>query len=323
MLAVEAEHAGGPEVLRVVDRPDPAPGPGQIRVRHKAIGLNYIDTYHRSGLYPMPMPLVLGLEGAGVVDAVGDGVTRFHVGDRAAYGSGPIGAYAETHIVPADKAVHLPDAISFEVAAASLLKGMTVEYLIKRLYPVQTGETILLHAAAGGVGQILIQWAKSLGAVVIATAGGTEKVALARRLGADYALDNRSEDIAAAVKEITGGKGVRVVYDSVGPATFEASLKSLGRRGMFVSFGNASGLVEPVPPSLLQKHGSLFLTRPTLMDYTATVEELDACATAFFDVVTDETVKIDIAQTFALKDARAAHEALESRKTVGSTILIP
>ena len=323
MLAIEAERAGGPEVLKVVERPVPAPGPGQILVRHAAVGLNFIDTYQRSGLYPVAFPAVLGLEAAGVVEAIGAGVTRFAVGDRAAYANGPIGAYAEAHCVPEGRAVHVPAAVSLEVAAASMLKGMTAEYLLRRCFPVQPGQAILIHAAAGGTGQILVQWAKHLGAIVIATAGGEEKLVLARSLGADHAIDYRTEDVAKRVRDITGGKGVAVAYDSVGPATFEGTIASLARRGTFVSFGNASGPVAPFAPLRLQQAGSLFFTRPTLVDYVATTEDLDACAAALFEVIASGVVKIAISQTFPLAQARAAHEALEGRRTTGSTLLIP
>ena len=323
MLAIEAEKAGGPEVLRVIERPVPAPGPGQILVRHKAVGLNFIDTYQRSGLYPIAFPAVLGLEAAGVVEAIGEGVTRFRIGDRAAYANGPVGAYSEAHCVPEGRAVHLPASVSFETAAAAMLKGMTAEYLLRRCFPVQAGQTILVHAAAGGTGQILVQWATHLGATAIATAGGEEKMALARKLGAAHTIDYRTEDVAKRVREITGGVGVPVAYDSVGASTFEGTLGSLARRGMFVSFGNASGPVPAFAPARLQQAGSLYFTRPTLFDYAQTTEELDACAAALFAVISSGAVKIDIGQTFPLSETRAAHEALESRATTGSTLLIP
>ncbi len=323
MLAIEAERAGGPEVLRVVERPVPTPGSGQILVRQKAVGLNFIDTYQRSGLYPVAFPTVLGLEAAGVVEAIGEGVTRFKVGDRAAYANGPVGAYSQAHCVPEARAVHLPESVSFETAAAAMLKGMTAEYLLRRCFPVQAGQTILVHAAAGGTGQILVQWATHLGATVIATAGGEEKLALARKLGAAHTIDYRTEDVAKRVREITGGVGVPVAYDSVGASTFEGTLGSLARRGTFVSFGNASGPVPAFSPLKLQQNGSLFFTRPTLVDYVATTPELDACAAALFEAIGSGAVKIDIGQTFPLSQTRAAHEALESRGTTGSTLLIP
>jgi NADPH2:quinone reductase len=323
MLAIQAERAGGPEVLAAVDLPVPTPGPGQVLVRHKAIGLNFIDTYHRSGLYPLKMPAVLGQEGAGVVEAVGEGVTRFAAGDRVAYGAGPMGAYAEAHVVPEGRLVRLPEAVSFESAAAAMLKGMTTEFLIRRCYPVKAGDTILVHAAAGGVGGLMTQWAKHLGARVIGTVGSQDKAALVRDQGCDEVILYRTEDVAARVKAITGGKGVPVVYDGVGAATFEGSLASLARRGVLVSYGNASGPAPAVEPVRLMRGGSLWLTRPTLFDYVATTEELDASAAALFEVIASGAVKVPIGQTFSLKDAKLAHEALEGRSTVGATLLIP
>ncbi len=323
MLAIQAERAGGPEVLAAVELPVPTPGPGQVLVRHKAIGLNFIDTYHRSGLYPLKMPAVLGQEGAGLVEAVGEGVTRFAAGDRVAYGTGPMGAYAEAHVVPEGRLVRLPAAVSFESAAAAMLKGMTTEFLIRRCYPVKAGETILVHAAAGGVGGLMTQWAKHLGARVIGTVGSEDKAALVRDQGCDEVILYRTEDVAARVKAITGGKGVPVVYDGVGAATFEGSLASLARRGVLVSYGNASGPAPAVEPVRLMRGGSLWLTRPTLFDYVATTEELDASAAALFEVIASGAVKVPIGQTFSLKDAKLAHEALEGRSTVGATLLIP
>jgi NADPH2:quinone reductase len=269
------------------------------------------------------MPAVLGLEGAGYVRALGDGVTRFKLGDRVAYASGPLGAYAEFHLVPAGRAVRVPDDVTLEVAATTLLKGMTAEFLLRRCFAVQPGQPILIHAAAGGVGQIMVQWAKQLGAVVIATAGGPEKTALAKALGADHVIDYRSEDVAKTVREITGGAGVPVAYDSVGAATFEGTLASIAKRGLFVSFGNASGPPPPVPPGRLNEAGSIFLTRPKLFDYIPTTGELDASAGALFHVIETGTVKIKVGQSFPLAEARAAHEALEGRRTVGPTALIP
>lgn len=322
MLAVQAVRAGGPEVLEVIEKPVPDPGPGQVLVRFKAIGLNFIDTYQRSGLYPVPYPSVLGTEGAGVVERVGEGATRFAPGDRVAYGNGALGAYSEAHVIPDHRLVRLPDAISFETAAAIMLKGMTAEYLVRRTYPVKAGETILIHAAAGGVGQILVQWAKAIGATVIVTAGGAAKLALARSLGADHGIDYNTEDVAARVREITGGKGVPVVYDSVGASTFEGSIASLATRGLLVSYGNASG--PPPPFSLLKlSAASAYVTRPTLNAYVATVQELEESAAALFERVLSGEVKISIGQTFPLREARAAHEALEGRATTGSTLLIP
>jgi NADPH:quinone reductase len=322
MLAVRAREAGGPEVLEVVDIPEPTAGPGQIVVRHEAVGLNFIDTYQRSGLYPVKFPAVLGQEAAGVVEAVGEGVGRFLVGDKVAY-AGQTGAYAEAAAIPAARAVKVPAGISSEMAAACLLKGMTAEFLLRRCYPVKAGQTILTHAAAGGVGTILVQWAKALGVTVIGTVGSEEKAALARAHGCDHVILYRSEDVVARVKEITGGKGVPAVYDSVGKDTFEMSLASLSRRGMFVSFGNASGAVPPFSPLRLSQGGSLFMTRPTMGDYTATPEELDESASALFAVIASGKVKIEIGQRFALKDARAAHEALQGRETIGATVLVP
>jgi len=322
MLAVQATRTGGPEVLEAVDLPVPDPGPGQIRIRHHAIGLNFIDTYQRSGLYPMKLPAVLGQEGAGVVDAVGPDVDGWKIGDRAAY-TGQIGAYAAFHVVQADRVLHLPDGISFEVAAASLLKGMTTEFLLHRCYPLKAGETILVHAAAGGVGAILVQWAKAIGATVIGTVGSEAKAELARRDGCDHVILYREEDVAARVREITEGHGVSVAYDSVGRDTFEGTLASLARRGLFVSFGNASGPAPAVEPARLMRAGSLFLTRPTLYDYIARPDELAASAAALFAVIASGAVRIEIGQTFPLKDAARAHTALESRETIGASLLIP
>jgi len=323
MLAIQATRAGGPEVLEAVDLPIPTPGPGEILIRQEAIGLNFIDTYQRTGLYPVKFPAVLGLEGAGIVEAVGEGVTRFVPGDRAAYGNGPLGGYAEYHVVPAGRAVKVPAGIDSRIAAAAMLKGMTAEFLLRRCYTVRKGETVLIHAAAGGVGAILTQWAKALGATVIGTAGSPEKAALARNHGADETILYRDEDVAARVRALTGGQGVRVVYDGVGAASFEGSLASLGRRGMLVSYGNASGPAPAVEPLRLSRGGSLFLTRPTLFDYVVTTEELDESASALFEVINSGAVKIGIGQTFPLSQTRQAHEALEGRETTGSTLLLP
>ncbi len=323
MLAIQAVRAGGPEVLEAVDLPIPVAGPGEILIRQEAIGLNFIDTYQRTGLYPVKMPAVLGLEGAGVVEAVGQGGTRFAVGDRAAFGNGPMGAYAEFHVVPAGRAVKTPTGVSSRDAAAAMLKGMTAEFLLRRCYTVKKGDAILVHAAAGGVGTILTQWAKALGAQVIATVGSADKAALATAAGADEVILYRDEDVAARVRDITGGAGVRVAYDGVGAATLEASLSSLGRRGMLVSYGNASGPAPAVEPLRLSRGGSLYLTRPTLFDYVATTEELDESAGALFEVIASGAVKIAIGQAFPLAQAWQAHEALEARATTGSTLLIP
>jgi NADPH2:quinone reductase len=321
MLAIQAARAGGPEVLEAIDLPTPAPGPGQILVRHQAVGLNFIDTYHRTGLYPLKMPAVLGLEAAGVVEALGEGVTRFKAGDRVAY-NGTLGAYAEAAVVPTDRAVKVPDGVSLETAAAVLLKGMTAEFLVRRCHKVESGQTVLVHAAAGGVGSILVQWTKALGATVIATVGSEAKAALARQHGADHVILYGQEDVVARVAEITGGRGVAVAYDGVGKDTFEASLKSLGRRGVLATFGNASGPAPVIAPLELGAK-SLFLTRPRLFDYIATTAELDDSAAALFAVLESGAVKIEVGQTFPLSEARAAHEALEGRRTTGATLLIP
>jgi NADPH2:quinone reductase len=321
MLAVQVQRTGGPEVLEVVDLPAPSPGPGEILIAQEAVGLNFIDTYHRGGLYPMKLPMVLGTEGAGVVEAVGEGVTRFQPGDRAAYAGG-FGAYAQLRTYPAERAVKLPEGISTRLAAASLLKGMTAEFLLRRCSTVKAGDAILVHAAAGGVGMILSQWGKALGARVIGTAGSEEKAQVARAHGCDEVILYRQEDVAQRVKALTGGEGVRVVYDGVGADTFEGSLASLGRRGVLITYGNASGPVPPVAPLKLMR-GSLYLTRPTLFDYVATTAELDESAAALFEVLGNGSVKIEVGQEFPLAEALRAHEALESRATVGSTLLIP
>ena len=322
MRAIRLSQTGGPEVLELVEVDKPEPKPGQILIRHEAIGINFIETYQRSGLYPMKLPAGLGGEAAGVVEAVGDGVTRFKVGDRVA-GAGVTNSYADYSVVSADRAVAVPDGIDTRTAAAALLKGMTVEFLLRRLHEVQPGETILVHAAAGGVGQIMVQWAKALGAVVIATVGSEAKAARVRELGADHVILYRDQDVAAEVRRITDGKGVPVAYDSVGKDTFEGTLKSLARRGLFVSFGNASGPPPPVEGRQLMVNGSLFFTRPTMGDYQTTTAELDASAAALFGMIGSGKVKIEIGQTFPLADARKAHEALESRSTIGASLLIP
>lgn len=323
MLTIQIERTGGPEVMAAVDLPVPAPGPGEILIRQEAVGLNFIDTYYRTGLYPTRLPAVLGVEGAGVVEAVGEGVERFSAGDRVGYAGGPLGAYAECRTYKADRAVALPPGVSSELAAASLLKGMTAEFLLRRCFHVEAGQTILVHAAAGGVGLILVQWAKALGASVIGTVGDAAKGGLARANGCDHVILYKDEDVAAKVREITDGRGVPVVYDGVGAATFEASLNSLAKRGMLVNYGNASGVAPPVAPSRLAQGGSLFLTRPGLFDYIASREELDESAGALFGVLASGAAKVEIAQRFPLAQARAAHEALEGRATVGSTLLLP
>lgn len=322
MRAIQFSRTGGPDVLELVEVDTPSPAPGQVLIRHEAIGINFIDTYHRSGLYPVKLPTTLGGEAAGVVEAVSEGVTRFKAGDRVAYAGG-FGGYAEANVMAADRVVRVPDGVDARTAAAALLKGMTVEAFIRRCYPVQAGQTVLVHAAAGGVGQIMVQWLKAIGAEVIATVGSEAKAARARDLGADHVILYREQDVAAEVRRITGGKGVPVAYDSVGKDTYEATLGSLSRRGWFVSFGNASGPAPAVEPLRLLRGGSLVFTRPTLFDFVATTEELDASAAALFDMIASGKVKVEIGQTFPLADAAKAHEALESRATVGASLLIP
>lgn len=323
MKAIRIEQNGGPEVLRLVDVDTPAPSMREIRVRHEAVGVNFIDTYHRSGLYKIALPHGLGLEAAGVVDAVDANVTRFKQGDRVAYCSGPIGAYAEAHVVSEARAVKLPQSVSFDIAAAALLKGMTARYLLRNTFPVKPGDVIVIHAAAGGVGQIVVQWAKHLGAVVIATAGNDAKAEIARALGVDHVIVQGREDIAGRVREITGGAGAHVVYDGVGKDTFAASLDSLRPLGMLVCFGNASGPPPDINPLTLSQKGSLFLTRPTLFNYTGTVEQLDETAADLFAVIEQGAVKIAPPARYALADATQAHRDLEARKTTGSLVLIP
>jgi NADPH2:quinone reductase len=321
--AIRFAKTGGPEVLSWEEVEVGEPGQGQVLLRQTAVGLNYIDTYHRSGLYKVEMPSGLGVEGAGVVEKLGASVSDLKIGDRVAYSSGPLGAYSQYRLFPADRLVKLPAAISDQQAAAMMLQGMTVEYLIRRTFAVKPGMTVLLHAAAGGVGLIASQWLKHLGATVIGTAGGPEKLALAQKNGCAYVIDYRKEDVAKRVREITGGKGVPVVYDGVGKDTFQASLDSLAVRGMFVSFGNASGPVPAFEPIVLSAKGSLYFTRPTLFSYTITREELLESANALFDVVAKGAVKIAVNQSYPLKDAAQAHRDLQARKTTGSTVLIP
>lgn len=323
MRAIQISHTGGPEVLELVDRPVPEPGPGEVRVRHAAIGVNFIDTYQRGGLYPMKLPAVLGGEGAGTVEAVGEGVERIKLGDRVAYASGGSGGYADAAILKANRAAILPASVSFETAAAAMLKGMTAEFLVRRCAPVKPGQIILVQAAAGGVGTILVQWIKALGGTVIGTVGSQAKADLARGLGCDHVILYRDEDVAAKVREITGGAGVPIAYDSVGAATFEGTLGSLARRGVFVSFGNASGPAPAFEPLRLMRGGSLFFTRPTMFDYTATDADWQESVDALFAILASGKVKIEIGQTFPLTQARAAHEALHSRDTLGATLLIP
>jgi NADPH2:quinone reductase len=322
MRAIRFEKTGGPEVLELVQVETQKPRPGEILVRHQAVGINFIDTYQRSGLYPMKLPAGLGSEAAGVVEAVGEGVTRFKVGDLAAYAGTP-GAYADANTVTAERAVRIPAGVDVRTAAAGLLKGMTVEFLIRRLHKVEPGEMVLVHAAAGGVGQIMVQWLKAIGAGVIGTVGSDEKAARVRALGADHVILYRHQDVAAEVRRITGGKGVPVAYDSVGKDTFEGTLGSLARRGLFVSFGNASGPPPPLEARRLMLAGSLFFTRPTMVDYQTTTAELDASAAALFDMIGAGKIEIEIGQTFPLAEARKAHEALEGRSTIGASLLIP
>ena len=323
MLAIQIKSTGGPEVLEAVDLPVPKPGPGEVLIRHHAVGLNFIDTYMRSGLYPIPLPATLGSEGAGVIEAVGEGVSRFRPGDRVAHGAAGRGAYAEYQVLPEGRISPLPDDVDFKIAAAAMLKGMTAEMLLRHCYPLKAGEACLIWAASGGVGTILTQWAKAIGAVVIGCVGSEAKVDLARSHGCDHVILYKTQDVAARVREITGGQGVRVSYDGVGKASFEASIKSLGRRGMLVTYGNASGAVPAFEPLVLSRAGSLFLTRPTLFDYVATTEELDASAAALFEVIRSGAVKIEIGREYALKDVRQAHEDLQAGETVGSQVLIP
>lgn len=321
--AIRFHRTGGPEVLQWEAVELPVPGAGEVRVRHHAVGLNFIDTYHRSGLYPLPLPSGLGMEAAGVVEAVGEGVTELAVGDRVAYTSGPLGAYAEARNIEARHLVHLPDAISFEQGAAMMLQGVTAHYLLHSTYPVKAGETILVHAAAGGVGSILVQWAKLLGATVIGTVGNDDKAAQAKALGCDHVIVYSRERFPERVRELTGGKGVAVVYDSVGRDTFLDSVSCLQRRGVMVSFGNATGPVAPFDCALLARSGSVYVTRPGLLDYIATREELVQRCAELFEVVGAGKVRIAINQRYALKDAAQAHSDLEGRRTTGSTILLP
>jgi NADPH2:quinone reductase len=323
MKAIRISENGGPSVMKLVDIDVPRPDAGQVRVRQTAIGLNYIDTYHRSGLYKVPLPSGLGLEAAGIVEELGDGVTSLKVGDRIAYGTGALGAYAGMRNLPANRLTRIPDTISDETAAGMMLKGMTVRYLLRATYKVASGETILLHAAAGGVGLILSQWAKALGATVIGTVGSAGKVEIARAHGCAHVINSSTEDVVARVKEITGGKGVPVVYDGVGQATVMTSLDCLKPRGLLVSFGNASGPVKSFDLGLLAAKGSLYVTRPTLMTYTATDEDLKETADDLVAMVSSGKVRILVNQRYALADAVKAHEDLESRRTTGTTVLIP
>lgn len=319
---VVVNQTGGPEVLSVEDWPVGEPGPGQVRLKQTAIGLNFIDTYQRSGLYPLPLPFVAGNEAAGIVEAVGEGVDGLKVGDRVCY-QGTSGAYAEARLAPAEKLVPIPDGIDDRTAAAILLKGLTAYYLLFKTWPLKAGETILWHAAAGGTGLIATQWARALGATVIGTAGGPDKARLALQHGCHHVIDYKSEDFAARVRELTEGRGVDVVYDGVGKATFEGSLDCLRPRGLMASFGNASGVVSIPDLGILARKGSLFLTRPTGAHYFARRADLLEGAKALFDAVLSGAIKVDIGQTFALDDVAQAHRALEARQTTGSVVLLP
>jgi NADPH2:quinone reductase len=322
--AIRIYETGGPEVLKWEDFDPGKLESGEVLVRHEAVGLNFIDVYHRTGLYPLPsLPAVPGLEGAGIVEKTGEGVSEVAVGDRVAYAGIPPGAYAEVRRIPADRLVKLPDSITTRQGAAMMLQGMTARYLLRGCYNVKPGDTILIHAAAGGVGLIVCQWAKYIDAIVIGTVGSLEKAELARTHGCDHPILYNDEDFAAKTREITGGKGVDVVYDSVGQATFMNSLDCLRPLGMMVSFGQSSGAIPPVDLSVLAAKGSLFLTRPSLMTYTAKREDLLNHAMDLFEVIERGAVKIEIKQTYALEDAAQAHRDLEARKTTGSTILIP
>ncbi|HEX9174403.1 MAG TPA: quinone oxidoreductase [Telluria sp.] len=321
--AIRFARTGGPEVLEYVDVEVGEPGPGEARVRQHAIGVNFIDVYFRTGLYPQPLPSGLGQEGAGVVEAVGEGVTHVKMGDRVAYAGRPNGAYSEVRTMPADILLRLPDEIGFETAAAMMLQGLTVQYLFKSTYPVKAGQTILVHAAAGGVGLIACQWARALGVNLIGTVGSNEKAALAKAHGAAHVINYNTEDVVERVLEITNGAKVPVVYDSVGKDTFIRSLDCLQPRGLMVSFGNSSGAVPPFSLSELQSRGSLYITRPTLQTYAATRAELEAMAADLFAVVASGQVKIEVNQQYPLAQAAEAHRALEARRTTGSTVLIP
>ena len=319
--AIRVHEAGGPEVLRWEEVEVGEPGPGEVKIRQRAAGLNFIDVYHRTGLYPQIFPFTPGVEGAGVVEAVGQGVVNVREGDRVAY-AGPIGGYAEERLIAADRLVKLPDAISTEQAGAMMLQGLTARMLLRAVHHVEAGDTILIHAAAGGVGLIVCQWAKALGARVIGTVGTDEKAELARAHGCDYPIVYTRDDFAAEVDRITDGAKLPVVYDSVGRSTFMKSLDCLHPRGLMVSFGNASGPPDPIAPGLLSQKGSLFLTRPTLFHYIASREELERSATELFDLVSSGKVKVDVKQRFPLEDAAEAHRQLEARKTSGSTVLM-
>ncbi|MDO8305565.1 quinone oxidoreductase [Herminiimonas sp.] len=321
--AIRILKTGGPEVMEYVDVDLPAPGPGEALIRQMACGLNFIDVYFRTGLYAQPLPAGLGMEGAGVVEAVGAGVSHIQPGDRVAYAGRPCGAYAEARVLPADILVKLPDAIGFETAAAMMLQGLTVQYLFRRTFRLQGGETILFHAAAGGVGLIACQWARALGVTMIGTVGSDEKAELAKANGCVHTINYNKENFVERVKEITGGQGVPVVYDSIGKDTFTGSLDCLSPLGMMVSYGSASGPVPPFSLNELASRGSLFITRPSIFSYTAKRDDLEMMAGELFGMVESGKIKIDVNQRYALKDVAQAHRDLESRKTTGSTILIP
>ena len=321
--AFRIHQTGGPEVLTWEQVDVPAPAAGEAIVRHHAVGLNFIDIYHRTGLYPLPLPSGIGLEGAGVVEAIGEGVTEVSVGDRVAYAGGPVGAYAEVRNIPAHRLLRLPEGIGFNTAAAMMLQGLTAAYLLRKTCRVQPGDAVLIHAAAGGVGLIACQWAKALGATVIGTVGSAAKGELAKAHGCDHVINYSTEDFTRRVREITGGEGVSVVYDGVGKDTFMGSLDSLRPLGMMVSYGNASGPVPPLDLLLLSQKGSLFVTRPTLMHYTARRADLEALGGELFAVVASGKVRIEVNQTYPLADAGQAHRDLEARKTTGSTVLLP
>jgi NADPH2:quinone reductase len=325
-LAVQIRRTGGPEVIELAEGPVGDPGPGEIRIRHHACGLNFIDVYHRNGLYALPLPLTLGMEAAGVVEAVGEGVTHLQPGDRAAYASQPPGAYSEARVMPAKCVVKLPDAISFEDGAAMMLKGLTVQYLLRKTQPqggLQPGDFILFHAAAGGVGLIACQWARAMGLQLIGTAGSDEKCALALEHGAAHAINYTRENFVARVKEITGGRGVKAVYDAVGKDTWDGSLDCLQPFGLMASYGNASGPVAPVSLATLAAKGSIYVTRPTIFTHLSTREATQAMADDLFGMVTSGKVKVRVDQRYALADAARAHADLESRRTTGSSLLVP
>ena len=324
--AVRIEHTGGPEQMQLVPVAVGEPGPGEVRIRHHAIGLNFIDVYQRSGLYNLPMPLQLGMEGAGVIEAVGEGVDHLRVGDRAAYAANPPGSYCDVRVMPAMNVCRLPDAISFEAGAAMMLKGLTAQYLLKKCKPVEglePGDFVLFHAAAGGVGLIACQWARALGLQLIGTAGSDAKCALALANGAAHAINYNTEDFAARVREITAGRGVKVVYDSIGKDTWEGSLDCLAPFGLMVTFGNASGPVPPFAPAILAAKGSLYVTRQTLFSHINSRARTQAMADDLFDVVVSGQVKIHVEQRYPLDQVQQAHRDLEARKTTGSTVLLP